>query len=99
MRPETQRTYCAFNQTGESFVGLNIRRIDTPLTRFRSLFGQFRMKSGDGLWFVPSRGIHLVVRLTPIDVIYLDAQNRVVHLLEHLSPFRMTALRLKSSSV
>jgi len=94
-----KRTYCVFNQTGESFVALNIRRADTPIARLRGLMGQFRLKSGEGLWVVPSHGIHTVGLLTPIDLIYLDASKRVIHLVEHLSPFRIAPFLLKSSSI
>ena len=80
-------------------MGLSVRRADTPLARLRGLLGQFRMKTGGGLWVVPSHGIHTVGLLAPIDLIYLDAQNRVIHLVEHLSPFRIAPIRLKSSSV
>ena len=99
MKKAKQRTYCVFNQTGESFVALNIRRADTPLARLGGLFGQFRMKSGEGLWLVPSHGLHTVGIVTPMDFMYLDAQDRVIHLVEHLSPFRLAPIRLKTSSV
>jgi uncharacterized protein len=92
-------TYCVFNQTGESFVGMNIRRADTPLARLRGLLGQFRMESGDGLWVLPSRGIHTIGLVAPIDLIYLDSTDCVIHLVEHLSPFRIAPLRRKSYSV
>ncbi len=92
-------THCVFNQTCESFVGLNIRRADTALARVRGLLGQFRRKSAEGLWLVPSYGIHTMGLLAPIDLIYLDAQDRVIHLVEHLSPFRIAPIRLRSSSV
>lgn len=94
-----KRTYCVFNETGESFVGLSIRCADTPLARLRGLLGQFRMKSGEGLWVVPSQGIHTVGLLAPIDLIYLDASNRVIHVVEHLRPFRIAPIRRKSCSV
>jgi len=93
------RAYCVFNQTGESFLGTDVRLADTPRTRWRGLLGQFRLKSGGGLWVVPSRGIHTIGLLAPIDLIYLDAQNRVIHLVEHLTPFRIAPIRSKSSSV
>lgn len=80
-------------------MGLSVRRADSPLARLRGLFGQFRMKTGDGLWVVPSHVIHTVGLLAPIDLMYLDAQNRVIHLVEHLGPFRIAPIRLKSSSV
>jgi uncharacterized membrane protein (UPF0127 family) len=93
------RAYCVFNQTGESFLGMDICLADTPLARWRGLLGQFRLKSGGGLWVVPSHGLHTIGLLAPIDLIYLDAQNRVIHLVEHLSPFRIAPIRSKSSSV
>jgi uncharacterized protein len=99
MAGQMKRTYCVFNKTVESFVGLNIRRADTPMARLRGLVGQFRVKSGEGLWVVPSHGIHTVGLFTPIDLIYLDASHRVIHLVEHLSPFRIAPFLLKSSSI
>jgi uncharacterized membrane protein (UPF0127 family) len=78
---------------------MDIRLADTPLTRLRGLFGQFRLKSSGGLWVVPSHGIHTIGLLAPIDLIYLDARNRVIHLVEHLGPFRIAPFRLKSTSV
>jgi uncharacterized membrane protein (UPF0127 family) len=94
-----QRTYCVFNQTGESFVGLNVRRADTVLARLSGLLSQFRMKSDEGLWVVPSHGIYTVGLLAPVDLIYLDARNCVIHLVEQLSPFQIGRILWKSSSV
>ena len=94
-----RQPYCVFNTTQESFLGMNVLRADTELARLRGLLGKLRLKSGDGLWVVPSRGIHTVGLLFPIDVVYLDEENRVVHCIEHLSPFRISPLRLKSASV
>jgi uncharacterized membrane protein (UPF0127 family) len=99
MAGQMKRTYCVFNKTGESFVALNIRRADTPMARLRGLVGQFRLKSGEGLWVVPSHGIHTVGLVTPMDLIYLDASDRVIHLVEHLNPFRIAPFLLKSSSI
>jgi uncharacterized membrane protein (UPF0127 family) len=91
--------YCVFNKTTESFLGLNISCAGTPVERLRGLLGKFRISSGEGLWLVPSRGIHTVGMLFPIDVIYLDAHYRVIHLVEHLRPFSISPIRLKSASL
>jgi uncharacterized membrane protein (UPF0127 family) len=34
-----------------------------------------------------------------IDVVYLDSANRVIHLIEHLGPFRISPIRLKCASI
>jgi hypothetical protein len=57
------------------------------------------MRSDEAVWIVPSRGIHTFGLMFPIDVIYLDAQNRVVHLIENLGPLRIAGIRRQCASV
>jgi uncharacterized membrane protein (UPF0127 family) len=91
--------YYAFNVTKQSFISLGVTVADTPLTRLRGLLGRMRLRSDEGLWMIPSRGIHTIGLMFPIDVIYLDAQLRVVHLIESLGPLRIAPIRLQSESV
>jgi len=100
MESSTQtRTYCVFNQTRESFLSLGVTKADNHLARLKGLLGRLRLRSDDGLWVVPSRGIHTIGLLFPIDLIYLDAQHRVVEVVEHLGTFRIGPLRIESASV
>jgi uncharacterized membrane protein (UPF0127 family) len=94
----TQR-YCVFNLTRESFLSLGVARADTTGTRLRGLLGKRRLEPDDGLWIVPSQGIHTVGVLFPIDVVYLDKRHRVVHVIEHLGPFRTGPIRTDTASV
>lgn len=94
-----QQTYYVFNKTRESFLGLNITCAQTPLKRLCGLLGRLRIGLGEGLWLVPSWGIHTIGMLFPIDVIYLDADYQVILLVEHLGPFRISPICLKSASV
>lgn len=94
-----QQTYYVFNKTRESFLGLGITCADTPWGRLRGLIGRLRINLGEGVWLVPSRGIHTIGMLFPIDVIYLDGNYQVVHMVEHLRPFRMSPICRKSSSL
>jgi len=93
------QTYYAFNKTRESFLGLSIMSPRTLFGRLRGLLGRLRIGLGEGLWLIPSRGIHTIGMLFPIDVIYLDADYRVIHLVEHLRPLRISPIRLRSSSL
>jgi uncharacterized protein len=94
-----QRTYCVFNQTRESFLSLGITRADNRFARLKGLLGRLRLKSDDGIWVVPSLGIHTIGLLFPIDLIYLDSENRVIHLVENLGTFRIAPVRIHSASV
>lgn len=54
---------------------------------------------GSGLWIVPSQGVHTIGMGFAIDVVYLDSDQRVIHLCHKLSPYRIAAIKLKARSV
>jgi uncharacterized protein len=91
--------FCAFNIERQSFVTLGIAVADTMFARLRGLIGKMRLRADEALWIVPSRGIHTIGVLFPIDVIYLDAQLRVIDTVEHLGPLRIAPMRWNSASV
>ena len=94
-----KRTLCVFNRNRESFLGLRVAPANTMITRLKGLLGKIRLKPHDGVWLVPSRGVHTVGLLFAIDVIYLDADKRVIHLVENLRPFRISPIRIRCASV
>ena len=55
--------------------------------------------SGQGLWIVPSHGIHTLAMRFPIDVVYLDQDRRVVHLESNLKPWKVAPVKLQTASV
>jgi uncharacterized membrane protein (UPF0127 family) len=96
---KARATYCVFNKTRESFVSLHVTAADTHLSRLMGLMGRFRLKSDEGLWVIPSQGIHTIGVLFAIDLIYLDTASRVVNVTESLGSFRLGPLRFKCASV
>jgi uncharacterized protein len=92
-------TFCVFNRTRESFLSLGVTLADTHIARLKGLLGKVSLKSDEGLWTVPSRGIHTLFLLFPIDLVYLDDRNRVIHLVENLATFRISPIRRDSASV
>ncbi|MEO8659236.1 MAG: DUF192 domain-containing protein [Bryobacteraceae bacterium] len=94
-----KQTLCVFNRTRDAFLGLNVVRADTLVTSLRGLLGRIKFAPEDGLWMVPSVGIHTFGMLFPIDLIYLDRDNRVVHLAEHVGPFRISPIWRRCASV
>ena len=94
-----RRKYCVYNQTRESFLSLDVTPADTIFSRLRGLIGKLRLRSDEGLWVVPSRGVHTVGVLFPLDLIYLDAQYRVIHVMESFPSFRIAPLKTRAESV
>src|SRR6266852_63065 len=92
-------TLCAFNITRKSFLGLQVCRADTPFARLRGLLGRKRLSSNEGLWMVPSQGVHTIGLMFPTDIVYLDADLTVIHMIEHVPPFRITPIKMKAQTV
>jgi uncharacterized membrane protein (UPF0127 family) len=97
---EVQQNY-AFNRTRQSFLATDLGIADTHWTRLRGLLGTSRaaFASGKGLWIVPCHGVHTFAMRYPIDIVYLDEQNVVVHVEENVRPWRMTQMRMDAETV
>lgn len=90
---------CVYNLTRECFLSLGVTVADTYFARLRGLIGRTRLRSDEGVWMVPSSGIHTVGVLFPIDLVYLNHKHRVVELIETFPPFRIAPLRMQAASV
>ena len=96
---DVEKKLYVFNLTRQSFVSLGVSPALTHMSRLRGLLGRMRLRSDEGLWIVPCQGIHTIGLLFPIDVIYLDGNQQVIHVIEHLGPFRVSSIRIRSNSV
>jgi uncharacterized protein len=94
-----RQKYCVYNQTRESFLSLGVAAADTPLARLKGLIGKLTLGLDEGLWIVPSRGIHTVGVLFPLDLIYLDEGHKVIHAVESFPTFRISPLIAQAASV
>jgi len=93
------RTYCVYNQTRECFLSLSVTPADTTFSRLKGLIGRLKLRIDEGLWIVPSCGVHTLGVLFPLDLIYLNESHQVIHLIEHFPRFRIAPLRTQASSV
>ena len=89
----------AFNTTRQTTLADDLRIADTHWTRLRGLVGASALPPGQGLWIVPCRGVHTLGMSFAIDVIYLSAENTVVHLESDLTPWRFAPVRWNAKTV
>jgi uncharacterized membrane protein (UPF0127 family) len=94
-----RRTYCVYNQTRECFLSLDVAAADTIFSRLKGLIGRMKLRPDEGIWVVPSRGVHTLGLLFPLDLIYLDEHYRVIHLVEYFPSFRIAPLKTQAESV
>jgi len=98
--PSGPKTY-AFNRTRQAYLATELSIAATHWARFCGLMMKdaSNFQKGQGLWIVPSRGVHTFAMRFSIDVVYLDKAQRVVHLEPGLKPWRMAAVKLQAASV
>lgn len=77
------------NATRNTVVCIESRVARSFLARLRGLMFRPALSPGSGLLLAPERSIHSFGMRFPIDVIYLDGANRVVHLDEAMPPNRI----------
>jgi uncharacterized membrane protein (UPF0127 family) len=91
----------AFNLTRQAFLASELRIASSHFSRLLGLMftSPEHFGFGNGLWIVPSHGIHTMFMRFPIDVIYLDRQNVVVHIEENVKPWRMAPLVMEAATI
>jgi uncharacterized membrane protein (UPF0127 family) len=89
------------NRTREALLAADVTVANTFLTRLVGLLGQ-RPAWADaprGLWIIPSHGVHTLGMQFPIDVVFLDRNETVVHLENNLRPWRVSRVIANARSV
>ena len=94
-------TRYAYNRTRQAYLATDLVLADTHWSRLRGLMATepARFPQGRGLWIVPCRGVHTFGMRFAIDVVYLNTEQKVVYVQEHLKPWRMAAVKLQAASV
>lgn len=97
---QDRRLY-VYNKTRQTFLATEAALADSYLRRLVGLLGKTKRwaRFGRGLWIVPSNGVHTIGMLFPIDLIFLGKDKEVVHVEEHVRPFRISTVLWKASSV
>jgi len=90
-----------YNRTRETFVATEAVLADGYWQRLVGLLGKTSEWSrlGNALWIVPSRGVHTIGMLFPIDLIFLGKDKEVVEIEEFVRPFRISRVCLAASSI
>lgn len=89
----------AVNGNSGLVLASSLRTALTPLSRARGLLGTKGLRQGEGLLIRPCIGVHTFFMKYPIDVVFLDRDNRVLAMLDSLKPHRVSRLVPASSAV
>jgi uncharacterized protein len=90
--------YCVYNQGRETFLSLGVVIVDSALKQLKALMEDLSTRSDNGLWLMPFRGIPAARGLAPVDLVYLDEENRVILTVESFPNNEIDTLRIQPSS-
>jgi hypothetical protein len=90
--------YCVYNQTRESFLSLGVTVVDSAVRQLKLLMEDLSVRADNGLWLMPFRGIPASRDLSPVDLIYLDADFRVLLVVESFPNAAFEPLKAQASS-
>src|SRR5580658_8312882 len=90
---------CAYNQTRECVLGLQVVVGDLSLASLKEWMATLTPNSAAGIWMVPFRGILATDAGVPLDLLYLDEDNRVLDAVEFFPTFRVSPSSPTAASV
>ena len=90
-----------YNKARGRFVATHARVAAGFFGRLVGLLGTTRhwARPGNGLWIVPSHGVHTIGMSYELDLVFLNRRRVVVEVQEGLRPFRISKVRLDAASV
>jgi hypothetical protein len=92
-------THCAYNQTRECFLGLEIATGDLSAAALAETMKSLPLRSGQGFWIMPFRGQVIPELPVALDLIFLDNECRVMKTAESLPTFRSDFSKMQAASV
>lgn len=69
-----------------------------PWLRLRGLIGRASLEPGEGLLLLGTKGIHTIGMRFPIDVLFLNDEAQVIHMIHALKPLRVSPF-IKASAM
>lgn len=90
--------YRVRNVTRKTWLADDMREARRFLERLRGLMGRKDFPMGSALHIAPCSSIHTFFMRIPIDVLFLDAQLRVVDAVDALPPWRASKLYFDARS-
>jgi hypothetical protein len=90
---------CAYNQSKECVLALRVIVGDFSLASLKDWMATLTPNSAAGVWMVPFRGLLATDAGVPLDLLYLDENNKVLDAVEFFPTFRVSSSSPPAASV
>jgi len=85
-----------FNKTKNTLVASRAKMAQNFLARMVGLLNRSSLSPQEALIIPHCQSIHMFFMRFPIDVIFVDSENKVVHLLKNIRPFQLSPIIFSS---
>jgi uncharacterized membrane protein (UPF0127 family) len=89
----------AINVSNGNELSGNVVAAECLWNRMKGLIGRDYLEKGESLWIRPCNSVHTVGMKFPIDILFLDLENRVIGVSERMPPNRLSRIFFKARSV
>ena len=87
------------NKTQKTVIAEQVDVADTTVSRLVGLLNRKILPPNEALIITRCRSIHMFFMRFPIDAIFVDRHDRIVGLVRHIKPFRMSPCFFRASDV
>lgn len=85
-----------FNKTKNTILASGAVLADTFVSRLTGLLNRDSLTEGEALIITRCQSIHMFLMRFSIDVVFVDRDNCVVGIVEHIQPFQLSPVFFKS---
>lgn len=86
------------NRRNQISVGSQIKVADHYFARLKGLLGVKQLDLGQGLLITPCKSVHMFFMQISLDIVFLDKERQVVHLIENLKPWQISPVIKQAAS-
>ena len=79
------------NRSRGAVLATQLEVAGSGATRRKGLLGRNGLAPGEGLWIIPCESVHTFFMRFPIDLVYLDRENRIKKVRSAVGAWRMSA--------
>lgn len=87
------------NVSRNEVLGRTVGRADRFHRRLLGLMFRRELSEGEGLWIEPCQSVHTHFMRFPIDVVFVDRQETVVHVIPAMQPWRFSPTIRQAAAV
>lgn len=89
----------AVNSNNNMMLADKVIPAKTFFTRLKGLMFKQCLNDGEGLLLEPCNSIHSLFMRFSIDAVFISRENRVIHIIEDMKPWRCSAIIGKAAAV